>query len=157
MRGLSDSAALASSDFDLDRFVDAQAGCYATALGELHAGRKRTHWIWFVFPQVAGLGMSAASRRYGLSGLAEARAYLAHPVLGPRLHEAVHAMLQHAGASAAAVLGDLDAMKFRSCLTLFALAAADDEAFTHALTRFFPQGPDADTLARLAIGTREPE
>jgi uncharacterized protein (DUF1810 family) len=141
---------LASADFDLDRFVDAQAAWFATALKELRAGRKRTHWIWFVFPQLAGLGMSETSQRYGVSGLAEARAYLAHPVLGPRLREAVEAMLGHRNASAQSILGDLDAMKFRSCLTLFSRAAPTEPAFVDALARFFPDGPDPRTLQRLA-------
>lgn len=140
---------MASADFDLERFVDAQAACYATALEELRAGRKRTHWIWFVFPQLAGLGMSATSRRYGISGLAEARAYLAHPVLGPRLREAIEAMLGHRDASADSILGELDAMKFRSCLTLFDRAAPTDPLFDLALGRFFPAGPDTKTLQSL--------
>ena len=145
---------MASADFDLDRFVDAQAGWYATALAELRAGRKRTHWIWFVFPQLAGLGSSEASQRYGVSGLAEARAYLAHPVLGARLHEATEAMLGHRDASAQAILGDLDAMKFRSCLTLFSRAAPEDAVLSSALARFFPDGPDVKTIRILESATR---
>jgi uncharacterized protein (DUF1810 family) len=141
---------LGASSFDLERFLDAQSACYASALEELRAGRKRTHWIWFVFPQLAGLGVSATSRQYALSGLAEARAYLAHPVLGPRLREAVDAMLPHRDASAATILGELDAMKFRSCLTLFSRAAPAEQVFATALARFFPQGPDARTLQHLA-------
>jgi uncharacterized protein (DUF1810 family) len=136
--------------FDLDRFVAAQAAAYATALGELRAGRKRTHWIWFVFPQLAGLGVSATSRQYALSGVAEARAYLAHPVLGPRLREAINAMLVHREASAATILGELDAMKFRSCLTLFARAAPAEPLFAAALERFFDAGPDPATLRLLS-------
>jgi uncharacterized protein (DUF1810 family) len=143
---------LAQADFDLDRFVDAQAAWYATALEELRAGRKRTHWIWFVFPQLAGLGRSEASRKYGISGIAEARAYLAHPLLGPRLLEAVEAMLGHRGATAQSILGDLDAMKFRSCLTLFARARPTERVITSALEYFFPQGEDAKTVQLLAAG-----
>jgi uncharacterized protein (DUF1810 family) len=135
--------------FDLDRFVAAQAAAYATALGELRAGRKRSHWIWFVFPQLRGLGMSEAAQTYGVSGLAEARAYLAHPVLGPRLREAVGVMLSHRGVSANAILGDLDAMKFRSCLTLFARAAPGEAVFASALAAFFGGAPDARTVALL--------
>lgn len=112
---------MVSDPFDPERFVQAQRGVYDTALQELRAGRKRSHWIWFIFPQVAGLGMSATSRRYSLTGLEEARAYLAHPLLGQRLREATTALLAQR-ASASAVLGELDALKFRSSMTLFALA-----------------------------------
>lgn len=135
--------------FDLARFVSAQAHAYATALEEIRAGRKRSHWIWFVFPQLGGLGTSPTSLRYGLSGLAEARAYLAHPVLGERLREATAAMLAHAPRTADAVLGELDALKFRSCLTLFALADPSEEPFIAALDRFFDGGRDERTLALL--------
>jgi uncharacterized protein (DUF1810 family) len=145
---------LASADFDLERFVDAQAACYDTALEELRAGRKRTHWIWFVVPQLAGLGSSEASQRYGISGLAEARAYLAHPLLGTRLRDAVEAMLGHRDASAQSILGELDAMKFRSCLTLFTRAAPEDAVLSSALERFFPDGPDVKTVRILEIATR---
>jgi uncharacterized protein (DUF1810 family) len=141
---------LGATSFDLERFLDAQASCFASALGELRAGRKRTHWIWFVFPQLAGLGVSATSRQYALSGLAEARAYLAHPVLGPRLREAIDAMLVHRAASAASILGELDAMKFRSCLTLFARAAPAEPLFAAALERFFDAGPDPASLRLLS-------
>lgn len=122
---------------------------YASALAELKAGRKRSHWIWFVFPQLRGLGFSAMSERYGISGLAEARAYLAHPVLGPRLRECVTAMLTHAGMSADAILGDVDALKFRSCLTLFAEADPSESLFTDALARFFGGERDARTVTTL--------
>jgi len=136
--------------FDLARFVQAQEGCHDEALAEIRAGRKRTHWSWFVLPQVAGLGSSAMSQRYAISGLAEARAYLAHPVLGARLRECVAAMNAHGGhRSAQAVLGDIDALKFRSCLTLFAKAAPDDALFREGLRRFFEGRPDPVTLELL--------
>ncbi|WP_442756198.1 DUF1810 domain-containing protein [Methylocystis sp. JAN1] len=138
---------MASSDpFDLQRFVDAQAGSYDHALAELRAGRKTGHWIWYVFPQLKGLGFSQASQFYGLSGLDEARAYLAHPVLGPRLRECVGAMLATGGGNAEDVLGFTDAMKFRSSMTLFAEAAAQDALFAQALSRFFKGQPDKKTL-----------
>lgn len=134
---------------NLSRFIEAQEASYATALAELRAGRKRTHWIWFVFPQLKGLGSSANADYYGLSGLAEARAYLAHPLLGQRLREATAVMLAHQAAGAASVLGELDAMKFRSCMTLFARADPAEPAFGAALKRFCAGQPDARTLRLL--------
>lgn len=135
--------------FDLDRFVRAQAVNYADALAEMRAGRKVTHWSWYVLPQVRGLGSSAMAVRYAISGLAEAKAFLDHPVLGPRLAESVAAMNGHAGRSAASILGGIDAMKFHSCVTLFALAAGEGSVFHAALARFFDGIPDAATLAIL--------
>src|SRR6187401_935311 len=105
--------------FDLDRFVEAQSSSYPQALVELRAGRKRTHWMWYVFPQMRGLGRSAMSDRYGISSLAEARAYLAHPVLGERLLECAGAVLQHRDQSAMAIFGSPDDLKLRSSATLF--------------------------------------
>ncbi len=107
--------------FNLQRFIDAQAPVYATVLRELRAGRKTTHWIWFIFPQAAGLGHSPMSKRYAIRSLDEARGYLAHPVLGARLRECVALVRAHeaAGLSLEDILGELDAMKFRSCLELF--------------------------------------
>lgn len=115
--------------FDLQRFVDAQTPVYATVLRELRAGRKTAHWIWFIFPQAAGLGRSPMSERYAIGSLNEARAYLAHPVLGPRLHECVALVRAHEAADVPLedIFGELDAMKFRSCVELFGkvgLAAA---------------------------------
>lgn len=110
--------------FNLKRFVDAQAAVYETVLGELRAGRKRTHWIWFIFPQAKGLGRSAMSEHYAISSLDEARAYLAHPVLGPRLKECVDLVLLHEGRTLEEILGPLDAMKFRSSVALFREAGA---------------------------------
>jgi uncharacterized protein (DUF1810 family) len=139
----------ACDPFNLQRFVKAQTASYARALAELRAGRKTSHWIWYVFPQLKGLGFSEASRFYGLSGLDEARAYLAHPVLGPRLRECVEAFLDSGAASAREGLGATDALKFRSSLTLFSCAAPGDPLFARALALYFPEGADADTLARL--------
>jgi uncharacterized protein (DUF1810 family) len=132
---------------DLERFVDAQdhGRTYEHALAELRAGRKRSHWMWFVFPQIAGLGMSPTSQRYAMSGLPEARAYLAHPVLGPRLRECVDALLELPGDDSADVLGGIDAVKLRSSLTLFLRAAPGDEQFTRALEKFFAGRPDSMT------------
>ena len=133
--------------FDLDRFVQAQAGTYAQALDELHAGRKRTHWMWFVFPQLAGLGHSALSRRYGLSGLDEARAYLAHPVLGERLRQCCTAVLA-SDVSAHALLGSPDDLKLRSCMTLFH-AAGGESTFRAVLAAKFDGQPCVRTLELL--------
>lgn len=135
--------------FALQRFVDAQHDTYATALAELRAGRKRSHWIWFVLPQLRGLGTSAASQHYGLSGLDEARAYLAHPLLGARLAECVEALAAHAALPPQAILGEIDALKYRSCLTLFAQASAPGSVFQAALRNHFGGSPDAATLRLL--------
>lgn len=135
-----------SDPFSLARFVDAQQHAFDTALAELRAGHKSGHWIWYVFPQIAGLGRSAMSERYSLSGVAEAAAYLAHPVLGDRLQTAIEAISAHRSVSAEAVLGKLDAMKFRSCLTLFQAAAPNEPIFSEALERFFAGRPDPKTL-----------
>lgn len=137
--------------FDLQRFIDAQDrdGTYARALEELRAGRKASHWMWFVFPQLRGLGHSATAQRYGLASLAEARAYLDHPALGPRLRACTRAMLAIEGRDATAVLGSPDDLKFRSCMTLFQRAAPDEALFDQALLRYFDGAPDPRTLALL--------
>lgn len=132
--------------FKLSRFLEAQARSYGVALDELRVGQKQSHWIWYVFPQHAGLGRSSMAGRFGLSGIDEAAAYLAHPVLGARLREAVQAMLAHGQVSAADILGELDAMKFRSCLTLFNLAAPAEPLFSEALRHYFAGQPDPRTL-----------
>ncbi len=142
----------AERPYDLERFVLAQRTNYDDALRELRAGDKRTHWSWYVFPQLRGLGSSAMAARYAIASLAEASAYLAHPVLGPRLRECVAAMNMHHSLTAEQVLGTVDAMKFRSCLTLFAQAAGPDSVFHAALDRFFEGAPDARTLALLDAG-----
>ena len=133
----------------LDRFVAAQAPVWDAVAAELAAGRKASHWMWFIFPQVAGLGRSEMARRYALAGLAEARAYLGHPLLGPRLGRATDLMLTHAGTPAEAILGGIDAVKFRSSMTLFAAAAPETPRFAAALRVFFDGVPDSVTLARL--------
>ncbi|UGS38065.1 DUF1810 domain-containing protein [Capillimicrobium parvum] len=140
-----------SDPFDLQRFVDAQdrGATYDAALAELRAGRKTSHWMWFVFPQIAGLGRSATAQHYAISSLAEAQAYLAHPVLGPRLRQSAAALLSHSGRSADQILGGIDAMKLRSSLTLFSRAAPDEPVFTEVLDRLFGGAPDAATLQRL--------
>jgi uncharacterized protein (DUF1810 family) len=136
--------------FDLDRFVDAQAenGTYIRAVTELHQGRKRTHWMWFVFPQIAGLGQSPTSQRYGISSLEEARAYLQHPILGPRLVECAHIVIALEG-SAEMIFGGIDAQKLRSSMTLFARASPDEATFTQLLDRYFEGKNDAATLRLL--------
>ena len=135
---------------DLARFVDAQAPVYAAALAELRAGRKRSHWMWFVLPQLAGLGTSPMSQRYAIRDRAEAAAYLAHPVLGPRLRECVAAVLPHADKTAFAIFGSPDDAKFRSCLTLFDAVAPEEPLFRQALLAFYRGEPDEVTLRLLA-------
>ncbi len=133
----------------LSRFVEAQAGTYDQALAELRAGRKTGHWMWFVFPQVAGLGRSPTAQHYAVSGLDEARAYLAHPVLGPRLVESARALLDLPGDDAVAVLGPVDAVKLRSSMTLFAHADPTQPVFRAVLERYFRAAEDEATTSRL--------
>jgi uncharacterized protein (DUF1810 family) len=143
--------------YRLERFVTAQdrGGSYRRAVSELRAGSKRSHWMWFVFPQVEGLGSSAMAREFAISSLAEARAYLAHPVLGPRLIECAGILASiggadgAAGASAAEILGGLDALKLRSSMTLFVAAAPGEPVFGQVLAKYFGGEPDPATLARL--------
>jgi uncharacterized protein (DUF1810 family) len=135
--------------FDLERFVTAQEGVYHGALRELRGGRKTGHWIWFIFPQLVGLGRSETSRFYGIASVEEARAYLAHPILGPRLLESVSAVLATSGASAGQIFGSLDAMKVRSSLTLFQRAAPDEPLFRQMLERFYDGVTDDATDALL--------
>ncbi len=136
---------------DLDRFVRAQdqGGTYDRALAELRAGRKTSHWMWFVFPQVAGLGRSDMARAYAISGADEARAYLDHPVLGERLRECCRALLDLETDDAGRVLGGIDAMKLRSSMTLFARADPDEQLFADVLEKFFGGEADAATDERL--------
>jgi len=138
--------------FNLVRFVRAQEKDFAQALAELNAGRKQTHWIWYILPQLRALGRSPMAREYGITGRAEAAAYLAHPVLGPRLVACVQAVLGHADRSAVEILGEVDAMKFRSCLTLFQAVAPGESCFTKALEIFYQAHPDTQTLRILATG-----
>lgn len=135
----------------LQRFVDAQAApVMKVVLEELDAGRKTSHWMWFVFPQLQGLGHSPMARKFGIQDLQEARAYLAHPVLGPRLHECFELVLEHQGCSAEEIFGEIDAKKFRSCATLFAQAeGTQDSVFALALDAFFKSEPDPLTLGLL--------
>ena len=136
---------------DLERFVAAQddGGTYDAALRELRAGRKTSHWMWFVFPQLAGLGRSATAQRYALGGLAEARTYLAHPVLGARLREAAGAVAALADADPERVLGPVDALKLRSSMTLFARAAPEAELFGRVLEQWYAGEPDPATVRLL--------
>jgi uncharacterized protein (DUF1810 family) len=131
---------------DLQRFLEAQGGgTYERALAELRDGRKRSHWMWFVFPQIAGLGRSETARFYAIESLDEARAYLAHPVLGARLLECARALLDIDGTDPEAVMGSIDAMKLRSSMTLFARAAPDEPVFTQVLDRYFDGRADDAT------------
>ncbi len=132
--------------WDLDRFVAAQQADYERALGELRRGRKQSHWMWYIFPQVQGLGHSFMSRRYALSGVEEARAYLAHPVLGPRLLECCRAALETGSSTPREVFGTPDDLKFRSCLTLFALADPAEPVFAELLDKFYGGKKDPQTL-----------
>jgi uncharacterized protein (DUF1810 family) len=135
--------------FDLERFVVAQQGVYESVLRELRAGRKTSHWIWFIFPQLAGLGRSEMSRFYGIKSIDEARAFLAHPILGPRLLECVSAVLGTSGVTADQIFGSLDAMKVRSSMTLFHRAAPDEPLFGQVLERFYGGVPDESTGGRI--------
>ena len=134
----------------MQRFVEAQDPIYERVLTELHRGRKTTHWMWFVFPQIEGLGHSAMAQRFSIHSLDEARAYLAHPVLGPRLLECVRLLSKVTDRSIDEILGSPDDMKFKSSMTLFARASADPEVFEQALENFFEGVPDLETLKRIA-------
>ena len=138
--------------FNLDRFTAAQdsGGTYDQALAELQVGRKTSHWMWFIFPQIAGLGQSATSRKYAISSLAEARAYLEHDVLGPRLLECAQALTLHAGRSAEDIFGGIDGRKLQSSMTLFLRAAPGETVFKTVLAQFFDGQPDEATDALLA-------
>jgi uncharacterized protein (DUF1810 family) len=137
--------------FDLERFVRAQEGVHDAALAELRGGRKRSHWMWFVFPQLAGLGSSPMAQRYAIGSLAEARAYLDHPLLGPRLSECAEALLEVTGRTAREILGSPDDLKLRSCATLFAAAASPGSPFERLLDRYYGGHGDPETLRRLGI------
>jgi uncharacterized protein (DUF1810 family) len=139
-------------DPELTRFVEAQASIRDRVTAELTEGKKRSHWMWFVFPQLVGLGHSAMARQYAVSDLAQARRYLADPVLGERLRRDVRLMLSHRGRSAQQILGSPDDLKFRSCVTLFGAAAseqADKDLFTEAIGQFYDGKPDERTLELL--------
>jgi len=134
---------------DLDRFVNAQQGIYDGVLDELRHGRKTGHWMWFVFPQIAGLGRSAMSEQYAIESLEEARAYLAHPLLGPRLRECAETVLSVQGRTAEEILGSIDAVKLRSSMTLFHRAAPDEPVYQEVLDRYHGGRPDGATDALL--------
>jgi uncharacterized protein (DUF1810 family) len=135
-----------SDPFNLQRFLDAQSGTYAQALRELRNGQKRSHWMWFIFPQVSGLGFSEDSRFYAIRSLDEARAYLEHPVLGPRLVECSAAVLALEGRTSLDIFGSIDALKFRSSLTLFTRVSARGSIFEKSLEKYYSGEPDLKTL-----------
>jgi uncharacterized protein (DUF1810 family) len=133
---------------NLQRFLDAQAPVFDSVLAELAAGEKRTHWMWFIFPQLKSLGRSSTAKYYGIESVDEARAYLDHPALGERLKACTRAVLVHRGKSAHAIFGSPDDLKFRSCMTLFSLAAPEEPLFREALAQFFEGSPDPMTVLR---------
>jgi len=134
--------------YDLQRFIDAQDPVYDEVSAELREGRKRSHWMWFVFPQIEGLGSSPMSRRFAISSLAEAEAYLEHPILGARLRECTE-LVKRSDRKIEAILGQVDSLKFRSSMTLFAQITDADDVFAEALTQFFDGEPDPLTLRQL--------
>ena len=135
----------------LDRFLDAQRGDYAAALAEVRRGRKTSHWMWYIFPQIAGLGQSSTARYYSIRDLEEAREYYAHPVLGQRLREISGALLDLRGSDPVAVFGGIDSMKLKSSMTLFAVAAPDDPLFRQVLDKYYGGEQDALTLRILGL------
>ena len=139
----------AADPFDLKRFVDAQAPVYRSVVDELRGGRKRGHWMWFVFPQLRGLGNSPVADRYGIVSLEEARAYLRHDPLGPRLHECAQLVNEVRGRSVGEIFGSPDDLKLRSSMTLFARATEDNEDFVALLDRYYDGEEDQLTVARL--------
>lgn len=145
-----------SDTYDLGRFIEAQQGCYEQALREIRAGEKRSHWMWFVFPQVYGLGFTPTSKRYAIRSLEEAKAYLVHPVLGPRLIECAEAALAVPGRSANAIFGSPDDWKLRSSATLFALVSPGGSVFHRLLDKYFDGEPDPKTLSLLALPGANP-
>jgi uncharacterized protein (DUF1810 family) len=136
-------------DLDLDRFVRSQAHVYEEVLHELRSGRKTGHWMWFIFPQVAGLGHSDTSRHFAIASLDEARVYFAHPLLGPRLRECAGMVLATEGRTAEEIFGSTDAMKLRSCMTLFHRAAPDEPVIAQVLDRYYGGAADEATDTRL--------
>ena len=133
-------------DYDLDRFIKAQAYDYDAALREIRSGHKRSHWMWYIFPQLEGLGFSSAAQYYGIRGLEEAKAYMAHPVLGPRLVEISEALLGLDTCDPGAVMGYPDDLKLRSCMTLFELAAPEQPVFGRVLEKYYAGRRDGRTL-----------
>jgi uncharacterized protein (DUF1810 family) len=139
-----------SAVYNLQRFLDAQERVYNTVLAELRAGRKSSHWIWFIFPQIAGLGHSGMAQQFAIDSLDEAKAYLQHPVLGPRLRTCTQLVLDMNGRSVEEIFSYPDDLKFRSCMTLFLTAATDNALFKDALLKYFAGKPDQSTLDILA-------
>jgi uncharacterized protein (DUF1810 family) len=137
--------------YNLQRFVDAQAGVFDQVLAELRAGRKRSHWMWFIFPQIAGLGSSDMAQRFAISGREEAIAYLQHDPLGPRLRQATELVNQITGRTIEEIFGYPDDLKFRSSITLFAAVSSAEQVFQAALDKYFAGDPDPATLARLNL------
>ncbi len=135
--------------FDLDRFIQAQKPVYETVLTELQSGQKRTHWMWFIFPQIAGLGRSPMAQRYAIKSLDEAKAFLEHPVLSSRLTECTQTVLDLENRSVSAIFGYPDDLKFHSCITLFAQVTATDSVFNLTLKKYFMNQQDTQTLERL--------
>ena len=146
---MADTRESVSDPHDLVRFVEAQAADYDQALAEIKAGRKSSHWMWYVFPQIDGLGFSSMSRRYSIKSLDEARAYLDHPLIGARLVECAEAAMGIEGRSACQVFGSPDDMKLKSCATLFARVTPPDSVFARLLDKFFEGKPDGKTLGLL--------
>jgi uncharacterized protein (DUF1810 family) len=140
---------LTDDPYNLKRFLDAQSTAYETARKELQSGLKLGHWIWFIFPQIAGLGTSATSRHFAITSLEEAEAYLKHPVLGPRIRECSHLVFLVEGRSTEQIFGSTDDLKFRSSMTLFARASSDSGVFKAALDKYYGGIPDHETLRRL--------
>ena len=136
--------------YNLHRFLDAQQPVYDAVLDELRAGRKSSHWIWFIFPQIAGLGRSGTAQQFAIGSLDEAKAYLQHPILGPRLRACTQLVLNVEGRSAEEIFGYPDHLKFRSCMTLFLTATTDNKIFKDALLKYFDGKPDTLTLDLLA-------
>jgi uncharacterized protein (DUF1810 family) len=149
IRGFSQEVTGVADPFNLERFVEAQADVFAQVLAELGAGEKRSHWIWFIFPQMKGLGRSSLAEFYGIGSLAEAEAYLRHPVLGPRLVECTRLVNQVEGRSIREILGYPDDLKFRSSMTLFARTAEENAKFDAALKKYF--GGEADPLTEAML------
>ena len=143
----------AGDPHNLSRFVQAQEDDYEQALAEIRSGRKRSHWMWYIFPQIDGLGFSSTSRLYSIKSIAEAEAYLSHPVLGPRLVECAEATLRVEGRSAFEIFGSPDEMKLRSCATLFACVAPAGSVFDRLLDKYFQGQRDGKTLRLLGIAT----
>jgi uncharacterized protein (DUF1810 family) len=140
---------MSGDNYNLQRFVDAQAPVFDRVLAELRAGRKRSHWMWFIFPQISGLGSSGMARNFAISGRAEAAAYLQHEVLGPRLTQCADLVNRISGRNIDEIFGYPDDLKFHSCVTLFAQVAPSEAIFQATLDKYFAGQPDASTLARL--------